>query len=269
MSRRRYFDDHYEGHDDYKDHKDRDHRDFDRRDDKHHCDRCGHYHCECGRQGELVEKVILSKEVQKTAEFALPAAIGPLTPGLPALPDIIGLLGGVVNATIEPNFNNIQQEVTVLKDKVINLGYIPATLNVTLAAGDPLEIPIRIFFQEHTHCPGICPGDTVTETRPEVEAVLNEPLVGTDASGATFINLLLFKAVVRTHITVTRQGIERNGKFYDLNNRRCEPTTTPVPIETPLDLTAGPLPTPANGGVAPAQNTQQTNNNNNDGGTTS
>lgn len=196
----------------------------------------------------LVDKVICSKDVQKVAEFALPAAIGPL-PGAGGGGVLSGLVGtilgllatiapGVVNVRVTPNFNAIRQEVTVVKDKIINLGTIPANLELVSAVGVViLAIPIQIFFQEHTDCPGACPGDTVVETRPVVEAVLNQPLLGTAPDGSPFINLLLFKAVIRTHLTVTKQVIKsKDGSCCDANDHRCEPTGVPGVINFPLTL---------------------------------
>jgi len=203
------------------------------------CDRChkDYEFCSCKPQyhdqGALVEKVVCSKDVQKTAEFLLPAAVGPLP-----LDTITDLLGATFNITVTPDYNGVKQEVTVIKDQVINFGYIPATLNVsgTIPGLDLANIPIRIFFQEHTDCPGACPGDQVIETAPVVDAILNEPLIGNGPDGS-FINLLLFKAVLRTHITVVRQGIKRDGKICDLDSRRCDTTGLPQTINSPLNLT--------------------------------
>jgi len=214
---------------------------FDKEDD---C--CSAHHDPC-ENTTLVDKVICSKDVQKVAEFALPVAIGPLGAGSGLLTDILdliaGLVPGLVNVRVTPNLNAIQQEVTVVKDKIINLGTIPATLDVEIVTLPLLRIPIQIFFQEHTDCPGVCPGDTVVETRPVAEAVLNQPLIGTTPDGATFINLLLFKAVVRTHLTVTRQVIKsKDGSTCDANPHRCDPTGTPGIINTPINLTPSTTP---------------------------
>lgn len=210
---------------------------FDKEDD---CCTAHHDPCE---NTTLVDKVICSKDVQKVAEFALPAAIGPLGATSPLLGPILdflaGLVPGLVNVRVTPILTSIRQEVTVVKDKIINLGTIPANLEVVGLAGVVLlSIPIQIFFQEHTDCPGVCPGDTVVETPPVVEAVLNQPLIGTTPDGATFINLLLFKAVVRTHLTVTRQVIKsKDGSTCDANPHRCDPTGSPSVINTPINLT--------------------------------
>ncbi|WP_349346750.1 hypothetical protein [Priestia megaterium] len=234
----------------------------DREDDwKHHSkkecfdkedDCCSAHHDPC-ENTTLVDKVICSKDVQKVAEFALPAAVGPLAVGDGLIATILALLAsiaaGAVNVRVVPNFNGIRQEVTVVKDKIINLGTIPANLELISVAGLVVAtIPIQIFFQEHTDCPGVCPGDTVVETRPIVEAVLNQPLIGTTPEGGTFINLLLFKAIVRTHLTVTRQVIKsKDGSTCDANPHRCDPTGTPGVINSPINLTPTNITLPAPG----------------------
>lgn len=188
----------------------------------------------CQEQGALVEKVVCSENVQRTAEFALPFT---LEPG-PVVDTLLGFLAGVTNVVVTPNYAGIQQEVTVLRDKVIHFGYIPATIDVTgTIPGLPANprIPIRVLFQEHTDCPGVCPGDQVIESRPEVEAELSEPLINTGANG-TSLNFLLFKAVIRSHLTIVRTGIERDGQICDLDSRRCDPTINPGTINSPLNI---------------------------------
>ncbi len=200
----------------------------------------------CTEQAALVEKVVCSKDVQKTAEFLLPFSVGPLTDAgaltpeelLGALAAAFGLTGGFVNIRVTPDYTRVEQEVTVIRDKIINLGYIPATLDVEVTPGviGP-RIPIHIHFQEHTDCPGVYPGDQVVESTPVVEAEFNEPLVSIDEGGGTVVNFHLFKAILRTHLTVIRQGIEKNGKFCDLDRNRREPTRLPATINTPFNLT--------------------------------
>ncbi|WP_042220518.1 hypothetical protein [Oceanobacillus manasiensis] len=228
------------------------------------CDRCHSDHCSCHErprsQGALVEKVICSKDAHKSVEFALPVAVGPFGFGDGLLGLILAILGSILqdgtNITVTPDYNNIKQETTVLKDTVINFGYVPAELNISIAPLidlGVLSIPIRIFFQEHTHCPGARPGDLVFETDPVVEAQLLQPLIGSD-DGSVVFNLLLFKAIFRTHITVVRQGIERDGKFCDLDNRDKH-RNGPIPINSPQSTRGAGLPTPngagGGGGVVP------------------
>jgi hypothetical protein len=221
-----------------------------------YCDKCqkDYEFCQCRKykdEGALVEKVVCSKEVHKKAEFLLPAAVGTN----PLLDIVLGLLGGVVNVRVTPDYTGIKSEATVIHDEVINFGYIPATLDVegTILDIVDLRIPIQIFFQEHTPCPGARPGDKVIETPPVVDAFLNEPLLATGTEGTT-LNLLLFKAVIRTHITVVRQGIKKNGKVCDLEPDRCE--SGPVRINSPLNMTPNTtaLPIAGAGGTAPANN---------------
>lgn len=231
------------------------------------CDRCHSDHCSCHEkprsQGALVEKVICSKDAHKTAEFTLPAALGPFGAGDALLTGILGLLTGLipglVNIRVTPNYAGIEQEITVLKDTVVNFGFVPATIDVIVAGGVvELSIPIRVFFQEHTHCPGARPGDVVFETDPVVEAQLIQPLIGTD-DGGTVINLLLFKAILRTHITVVRQGIERDGKFCDLDTHDKH-RNGPIPINTPQNLISNSSAL-TGGAPVPAQANQVNNNN--------
>lgn len=219
------------------------------------CDRCNRDFDDCNcyknhTEGALVEKIVCSRDVQKTAEFLLPAAVGPN----PLLDLVLDLLAGIVNVRVTPNFAGIQSEITVIKDQVINLGYIPATLDIegTILGLVDVRLPIQIFFQEHTHCPGACPGDQVIETAPVVDATLNQPLIASGPNG-TSLNLLLFKAVIRTHITVVRQGIERNGKICDLDSRRCDTQGLPSTINSPLNVTPNTTTLGgAGGGGAPA-----------------
>ncbi|MDY0405031.1 hypothetical protein P5G51_006125 [Virgibacillus sp. 179-BFC.A HS] len=214
---------------------------------KHHkdfedCDVCNR------EEGELVERVVCSKNVQSVAEFALPASV---EPG-PVLDLLLGLLAGLTNIVVTPNYAGIQQEITVIRDKIIVLGFIPATLDVTGTLFGILNprIPIRIYFQEHVECPGVCPGDQIIQSTPTVEAELRQPLLATGPNG-TSLNLFLFKAIVRMHVTAVRTGIERNGKICDLDNRRCTPVTGPVEINSPVNLSANttalstPTPPPA------------------------
>lgn len=241
---------------------------YDRCDDYHQVDVCGQCGCrvdECGcrkqhePEGALVEKVVCSKDVQKTAEFLVPAAIGPLGGGsmldptalLGAIGGLLGITGTIANITVTPNYDGIQQEVTVIKDKVINLGFVPATLDVEVLGAATVSTPIRIFFQEHTDCPGACPGDQVIETRPKVEATFSQPLIGT-VDGGTVVNLLLFKAILRTHITVVRRGIKRNGKICDIDPCSCDPNASPIVINSPQNVSKGsPLIGGAGGGGTP------------------
>src|SRR5690625_7918562 len=120
---------------------------------KDRCDRCHNEfdHCNCKEhheQGALVEKVVCSQDVQKTAECLLPAAVGPN----PLLDTVLDLLAGIVNVRITPEFTKIQSELTVIKDQVINSGYIRAPLDIegTRLGRIEVSLPIQIRFQDPT-----------------------------------------------------------------------------------------------------------------------
>ncbi len=223
--------------------------------EKDHCKREKDICCSKPARREeavLVNKVICSKSVQKTAEFALPFAIGPLgtagvgaiTPGALAgiLSTLLGvavteaqILAGLISVRVRPVFSEIESEITVVRDKIINLGFVPAFLEVRIAGVLELSLPIRIYFQEHTDCPGVCPGDTVTETPYVVEATLDQDLIQIE-NGNLVINLLLFKAILRTTITATRPTLVDpydHDCVRDVNEHRCDPNETPRLINFP------------------------------------
>src|SRR5699024_10389448 len=147
------------------------------------------------------------ENVQRKGEITLPVFLATRT----VVDAILRLIQDVTDIVVTPDYSGIQQEITVLKDKVIHFGYVPATIDVTgTLPGLPanLSIPIRVYFQVQTYCPGVCPGDYVIESKPQVEAELNEPLINQEPGGAS-LNLLLFKAVIRSQLTVVRKGVER------------------------------------------------------------
>src|SRR5699024_11230320 len=63
--------------------------------------------------------------------------------------------------TLTPDLNGLVTQTTVVKDMVINTGYLPANVTI-LGVATPLQI--NIPFQQETICPGVCPEDTVNET---------------------------------------------------------------------------------------------------------
>lgn len=218
---------------------DRNHHHSESRYCNHNCevDKCD----KCREQGALVEKVVCSKNVLTSAEFALPFALEAGTPGSVIYDFIAGLpLPAGLTVEVVPNYAGIKQEATALKDAVMIFGNIPATINVTATTPIPgllpLRIPIQIFFQEISECPGACPGDHVVTSKPVIEKTLNQPLIGTGPNGGLVINLLLFKAVIRTHVTLVCTGIERDGKFHDLEPHRCDPHNVPRTINTPYEI---------------------------------
>jgi hypothetical protein len=215
---------------------------FERREHKNHsCGSCGHHDqsaCDCNFKAVrrvasplnsdciVVNSVVGSKMVQKVAEFTFPfTAFGAL------------LVAGatIVSVTVVPNTAAIVHNVRVIKDKVVNIGFIPATVTVNALGPTglpivPLTLTTRLPFQEHTDFPGACPEDTVVEPPLVVEGIFAQPgvpVIGT--TGLISANAILVKIVLRTTITVTRQVIvDSHGGICDVNERRCETTTTPT-----------------------------------------
>ncbi|SFK03705.1 hypothetical protein SAMN04487936_106249 [Halobacillus dabanensis] len=181
----------------------------------------------------LVNSLVGSKTVQKVAETTLPIS---LFEGLVDLEDIVSI-------NVVPNLDAITQNARIIRDKVVNIGLIPATITITIAGIDlPVTLNTTIPFQEHTDFPGACPEDTLQETPLEVEGIFTQPGVPVvDVAGLTLVEGILFKIVLRTTITVTRPVIQdRFGQVCDVNPNRCDTSTT-APSFT--------LPTPENGGL--------------------
>ncbi|MCM3674778.1 hypothetical protein M3699_12990 [Peribacillus simplex] len=179
----------------------------------------------------LVNSVVGSKTVQKVAEATLPFTA--FTPAIPA--------GSTIRSvSVVPNLAGITRNTTIIRDKVVNIGLIPVTITVTFTApGTTTPVLTAILsttlpFQEHTDFPGACPEDTVIEPPLVIEGIFAQPgvpVVGTSGAGAGLIttNAILVKIVLRTTITVIRQVIvDSHGGICDVNERRCETTTTPT-----------------------------------------
>lgn len=183
----------------------------------------------------LLNSLVGSKTVQKVAETTLPIT---LFTGLTVLEDIVSI-------SVVPNLNEITQNARVIKDKVVNIGLIPATITISILGVDlPAIVNTTIPFQEHTDFPGACPQDTLQETPLEVEGIFNQPGVPVvDVAGVTLVEGILIKIVLRTTITVTRPVIQDGmGNICDVDPNRCLTPTTP-PTFT--------FPPPANGGLLP------------------
>ncbi|CAH0282227.1 hypothetical protein SRABI84_03946 [Peribacillus simplex] len=216
---------------------------FERNDHKDHkdsCKSCGHHDksaCDCNFRSIkkdvklnsdcfVVNSVVCSKMVQKVAELTLPFSLfaGTLTSA-----------SQIVSIVVTPNLAGIVHNKTIIRDKVVNIGFVPASIVLTFIAtpgGTPTVLPavnVNLPFQEHTDCPGACPEDTLTETPLVVEGIFNQPGVSTTATvGGVTLNVLgiLFKIVLRTTITVTRPVIvDKHGGICDINDRRCDPLT--------------------------------------------
>lgn len=214
---------------------------------KNSCGSCGHHDksaCDCNFKAVrrltsplnsdcvLVNSVVGSKMVQKVAEVTLPVTA------------FAGLdIADIVSITVVPNLSGITHTATVIRDKVVNIGLIPVTINITVLGGVTIApLSTTIPFQEHTDFPGACPEDIVTETPFVVEGIFTQvgvpvvtgPLVGALVTG------ILFKIVLRTTITVTRPVImDSHGGICDVNDRRCDTPTTPPVFNLPAPPTTG------------------------------
>lgn len=174
-----------------------------------------------------VLSVICTHNVQEVAQLTLPAvALGITTLPLPPI-------------TFTVNPNGIVLRGTLLQDKVVNTGFVPATITVGPLATPLLTINVNLPFQTEVECPGACPGDDLQKTRPVVEGVL-EPFftpLAEVVAGVVGIGTFTFKAILRTQVTVSREKLVQ-GVFNvigDLNPDRCvtvQPTIPSSPTQT-------------------------------------
>ncbi|MFE4145164.1 hypothetical protein ACFX4I_25575, partial [Peribacillus sp. YIM B13472] len=175
----------------------------------------------------LVNSVVGSKAIQKVAEATLPFTA--FTPAIPAGSTI-------VSVAVVPNLAGVTRNTSIIRDKVVNIGLIPVAITVTYTAPGTTTpvltatLSTSLPFQEHTDFPGACPEDMVVEPPLVVEGIFAQPgvpVIGT--TGLVSTNAILVKIVLRTTITVTRQVIvDSHGGICDVNERRCETTTTPT-----------------------------------------
>ncbi|MGE7647782.1 hypothetical protein ACQKM1_08255 [Peribacillus frigoritolerans] len=174
----------------------------------------------------LVNSVVGSKAVQKVAEATLP-----FTAFAPAIP----AGSTIVSVSVVPNLAGITRNTTIIRDKVVNIGLIPVTITVTFlapgaAAPATATLTTSLPFQEHTDFPGACPEDTVIEPPLVLEGIFAQPGVPViGPTGLVTADAILVKIVLRTTITVVRPVIvDKHGGICDVNERRCETTTTPT-----------------------------------------
>ncbi|MFE4142331.1 hypothetical protein ACFX4I_10660 [Peribacillus sp. YIM B13472] len=175
----------------------------------------------------LVNSVVGSKAVQKVAETTLPfTAFAPVIPA-----------GSTIRTvSVVPNLAGITRNTTIIRDKVVNIGLIPVTVTVTFTAPGTTTpvltatLATSLPFQEHTDFPGACPEDMIVEPPLTIEGIFAQPGVPViGPTGLVTANAILVKIVLRTTITVTRQVIvDSHGGICDVNERRCETTTTPT-----------------------------------------
>lgn len=196
--------------------------------DKHvTCEACRHkerpcYECEFRSQQKcppnlasdciVVDSLLCNKKIYKIAELSVP---------IPTLGDIIDIgPGGVITPLISltPELSGIVTQTTVVKDMVINTGYLPANVTI-LGIETPLQI--NIPFQQETVCPGVCPEDRIHESPFKIESVVTQ---GIEALGISVGNIL-FKVVLSTNLTVTRPVVTKAPNLRvvkDVNDNRCE-----------------------------------------------
>jgi len=174
----------------------------------------------------LVNSVVGSKTVQKAAE-----ATFPFTAFVPVIP----AGSTIVSVAVVPILTGVVRNTTIIRDKVVNIGFIPVNITVTfLAPGTTTPatavLATNLPFQAHTDFPGACPEDAVIEPPLVVEGIFAQPGVSfVTGTGVVTTDAILVKIVLRTTITVTRQVIvDSHGGICDVNDRRCESSTTPT-----------------------------------------
>ncbi|WP_121640722.1 hypothetical protein [Virgibacillus sp. Bac330] len=175
----------------------------------------------------LVNSLVGTKTVQKVAETSLPLT---LFEGVSTT--------NILSINVVPNLNAITQNVTVIKDKVVNIGIVPADISITTTDGDVVGIiggVVNIPFQAHTDFPGACPEDMVQETPLEIEGIFIQEGISLVAStGEALVAGILVKIILRTTITVTRPVIkDAEGNFCDVNQNRCKAIGTPPSFTFP------------------------------------
>ncbi|MFL0361431.1 hypothetical protein ACH0BF_00245 [Pseudobacillus sp. 179-B 2D1 NHS] len=214
-----------------------------------YCKTCGSYNSTCKCQFKVLEpqmkpltsdctiidSIICSKEVQKVAELTVPLSLFGIFQSTPVP------VGTRFSLSVNPNVAEITHNVVAIKDKVVNIGTIPANLGLTANTDASIPIPNVTFpipFQEHTDCPGACPGDLVQESPFVIEGVFVQsgapvPFIAGDVLDNVAISLdtsgFLIKIILRTTITVIRPIIvDKNGNICDVNPNRCNNETPPT-----------------------------------------
>lgn len=171
----------------------------------------------------FVENALVgTKQVQKVAESTLPLSLFAAA-GV--------TIGSIASVEVVPNVENITMNARIIKNKVVNIGLIPATITVNFLDGTgALQVGLlntAIPFQAHTDFPGACPEDNLTETPLEVEGIFTQegvPVV--DVTGITLAEGIIVKIILKTTITVTRPVIrDAHGNVCDLNPERCKQDT--------------------------------------------
>ncbi|MFU0790403.1 hypothetical protein JNUCC74_03085 [Cerasibacillus sp. JNUCC 74] len=172
----------------------------------------------------VVNSLVGAKSVQKVAERFFELA----DLGIADLDDIISI-------TVTPNLAGITQNARIIKDKVVNIGLVPATITISVVGvALPITLTTSIPFQAHTDFPGACPQDLLQESPLEVEGIFTQEVPGIEIGGVVTLAGILVKVVLRTTITVTRPVIkDAEGHFCDVDPNRCETLGTPPSFNFP------------------------------------
>jgi hypothetical protein len=221
------------------------------------CKSCGHNDSDCKCKSQpvrqhktaplsdcvLLNSVVCSKKLQKVAELPVPiTSLVTIAVGTAITPALIAAILAAVSITVTVNTDAIVINRRVIRDKVINMGFVPVTVTIALLPGATLPAGVTLLavaptfnlpFQEHTDCPGACPEDTAIETPFVLEATFAQPgasvlTVAVAGAAAIFVTGIVIKAIFRTTLTVTRQVIvDGHGNVCDVENRCEEPTIAP------------------------------------------
>lgn len=193
------------------------------------------FHCNKQKQKEVcrpdieclkVNSVICSKTVQKVAELTLPT----LDVGIPDDTDL-----SLVDFVVTPNPSRMVMRGTLVNGKVINSGYVPVSITITIAGIALPAFTLNLPFQEETDCPGACHGDDLQETQPIVEAVLNPVFTPqVSVAGVSLAGTVTFKVIIRTQITVSREKLVFSSVnvIGDVNEDRCQSNETGISAPT-------------------------------------
>ncbi|WP_031516910.1 hypothetical protein [Desulfofalx alkaliphila] len=122
-------------------------------------------------------------------------------------------LDDIESIAIEPVDNPMILTTQVLPGKVVNIGVVPALLEVELEGEeDTIEIPVQVPFQGEVVCPGIMPGEPINVQKHDIqlEGLVTAAFLqaAVDAAGAvTQTATIIVKAVVRACVIVSREEL--------------------------------------------------------------
>lgn len=143
------------------------------------------------RATEIIADIYVQKVAEATVTAPTGLSVDPKTGALNLVPALTLVGPPVLGATALP-------------DKIVNYGYVPATLTVPLPT--PVVIHTILQMQESTEVSGVLPGDTVEEY-PVLEglAVYGVPVVDPVTGTQTGTNIVM-KAIYNIRLVVLRAG---------------------------------------------------------------